>query len=116
MNLSTNFFANNTSAKSSVETAGSIAHSNNAETAGSVACLLGTPGGADSFGDKGLFGTPDFSNMDTNFSANASSVETAGSIACGPSVETAGSIACGSSDGGFSGGGDCGGGSFTSMG
>lgn len=90
--------------------------------------LLSAPnndGAVDAFGGKDMFGTPDLSNANESFFANASNeAETAGSVACATetvgsvacaSTETAGSVAC-ASVGGDSGAGSFGGGGFSSMG
>lgn len=54
--------------------------------------------GFDAFGGKDLFGNPDFSNMDASmFTANASNIETVGSVASS-SIETIGSMACASAE------------------
>lgn len=66
----------------------------------------------DAFSGKDIFGTIDFSNMDTSFFANASSAETVGSVAMN-SAETVGSVAFAGESAGASVsasvGGDCGG-------
>ena len=106
----------------SIETAGSLLSEYNAETIGSMAFFADANenfGGLDSFGDKDLFGTIDYSNMN-NFTAYASDTETIGSIAFS-GAETIGSVASSGfesssfSAGGFSGGSCGGGGGFSSF-
>ncbi len=106
----------------SIETAGSLLSEYNAETIGSMALFTNTNenfGGLDSFGDKDLFGTVDYSNM-YNFTADASGAETIGSIAF-TGAETIGSVASSGFEGssfsasGFSGGSCGGGGGFSSF-
>lgn len=123
--MALSFFLSTHSNNSSIDTANSLnnINNNNEETAGSVA-MFGSEtkddGGMDAFGGKDLFGTPDFSNIDSSLFANAGTGETeaAGSIAYG--VETAGSVACADGGAGASvgAGADCGssgGGGFSSF-
>ena len=108
----------------SIETANSLlSNGNDAETSDAISLLSQENGdcGFDGFAGKDIFGTVDFSNMDSNlFTASAASAETggaapinsaetAGSVAYTGGAETAGSVACGSGDGG------CSGGSFSSV-
>jgi len=120
MDFSFNFFAKSTSGKSTVETTGSLANSNQAETVGSLACLINDEGSMDSFGGKDAFGSENLSNIDSSFFASNPQSETAGSLACGSftSVGFSGGSDFGGSSVGSSSGGDCGGsscGSFTSV-
>lgn len=101
--------------------AGLLSNINNSSEC-SILTVTGNNGGIDAFAGKDIFGTPDFSNMDESFFANAGEAETAGSVAYG-NTETAGSIACGAETAGSvasaSVGGDCGSacsdGGFSSM-
>lgn len=88
--------------------------------------LINCLGGSDAFGGKDIFGNPDFSNIDLSLFADASQVETIGSVAYAPvetmgsaafvSTETIGSVACDiSGDAGFSSSCSDGGGSFSSF-
>lgn len=106
----------------SIETAGSLLSQQSAETIGSMAFFNNaceTFGGFDSFGNKDIFGTIDYSNIN-NFTANASDAETIGSMAFA-GVETIGSVASSGFEGssfsasGFSGSSCGGGGGFSSF-
>lgn len=122
MTLSFFLSTNHTGSSSSPETAGSLSFYNNnghngnsIETAGSLAFMTGNSVGADNFGGKDMFGSPDCANMDASLFANASSPEVAGGLACAigsdfSSSDNGASAGAGSSTGASTGGGDCGGG------
>lgn len=95
--------------------------SSNHEESTSLLSSPNSDGCFDGFAGKDAFGTCDLSNGSAGFlTANASSSEAAGSLACNSSEaagslafgssEAAGSVACSSGDSG-----SCGGGSFSSM-
>lgn len=103
--MALSFFLSTHSNNSTIDTASSLNGMNHGtETAGSVSFLFGNDtnedGGMDAFGGKDLFGTPDLSNVNESFFANAGEAETVGSVAYG--AETAGSVACANVGGGAS--------------
>lgn len=105
-------FAANNSSNTGIETAGSLANNGQqAETVGSLAFVSDNCGGFDSFGTKDVFGSIDFSNMNSipasafeGASSNGVSSPISSGFDFGGCASSAPSVGadCGSSSGGGS--------------
>lgn len=101
---------------------GLLSNNNDSGNIGGLFSMVNDNCGLDAFGGKDFFGSPDLSNLNESFFANAA--ETVGSVACNTvetvgsvafnAAETVGSVACAGADAGSSCGSD-GGGSFSSF-